>query len=56
MCPKYLVTLGQEKRVAKWTDRPYMTIPVDWDVKHQNKTKKQEHLFDSLRPINNLSV
>ena len=31
-----LVKLAQEKSVAIWTDLPYMTIAVDWDIK-QNK-------------------
>ena len=34
---KRLVKLAQEKRVVRWTDRPNMTIAVDWDVKHLNK-------------------
>ena len=32
-----LVKLAQEKCVVKCTDRPYMTIAVDWDVKPQMK-------------------
>ena len=33
----HLVRLTQEKSVVRWTDRPYMTIAVDWDVKHHTK-------------------
>ena len=29
-----LVKLAQEKSVVRWTDRPDMTIAVDWDVKN----------------------
>ena len=39
---KYLhevVKLAQEKRVVRWTDRPNMTIAVDWEVKKQTKPK-----------------
>ena len=32
-----LVKLAQEKSVARWTDRPDMTMAVDWDVKNQTK-------------------
>ena len=32
-----LVKFAQEKSVVKKTDRPNMTIAVDWDVKHQTK-------------------
>ena len=32
-----LVKLAQEKSVVRWTDRPDMTIAVDWDIKQQNK-------------------
>ena len=32
-----LVKLAHEKSVVKWTDRPNMTLAVDWDVKHQTK-------------------
>ena len=35
-----LVKLAQEKSVVRWTDRPYMTIAVDWDVK---QTKQSLH-------------
>ena len=31
----YIVKLAWEKSVVKLTDRPDMTIAVDWDVKHQ---------------------
>ena len=36
-----LVKLAQEKSVVWCTDRPNMTIAVDWDVKHQTKQNKQ---------------
>ena len=36
-----LVKLAQEKSMVRWTAHPDMTIDVDWDVKHQNKQKKQ---------------
>ena len=32
-----LVKLAEEKSVARWTDRPDITIAVDWDVKQQTK-------------------
>ena len=32
-----LVKLAQEKSVVRLTDHPYLTIAVDWDVKHQTK-------------------
>ena len=32
-----LVKLAQEKYVVKCYDHPYMTIAVDWDIKHQIK-------------------
>ena len=35
-----LVKLAQEKSVVRWTDRPDITIAVDWDVKNQTKQKK----------------
>ena len=35
-----LVKLAQEKSVVRLTDRPNMTIAVDWDVKHQTKQKQ----------------
>ena len=34
-----LVKLIQEKSVVGWTDRPDMTIAVDWDVNNQTKPK-----------------
>ena len=34
-----LVKLALEKSVVMWTDRPNMTIAVDWDVKNQTKSK-----------------
>ena len=35
----HLVKLAQKKIVVGWTDRPNMTIAVDWDIKHQTKPK-----------------
>ena len=35
-----LVKLAHEKSVVRWTDRPNMTITVEWDVKHQTKQTK----------------
>ena len=35
------VKLAQEKSVVRWTDRPNMTIAVDWDIKHQTKQTNQ---------------
>ena len=32
-----LVKLSQKKNVIRRTDLPYMTIAVDWDVKHRTK-------------------
>ena len=32
-----LVKLAQYKNVARWTNLPYVTIAVDWDVKHQTE-------------------
>ena len=32
--------LAQDKSVVRLTDRPDMTIAVDWDVKQQTKPKK----------------
>ena len=29
-----LVKFAQGKSVVRWTDRPDMTIAVDWDLKH----------------------
>ena len=34
-----LVKLAQEKSVVRGTDRPDMTIAVDWDVKNQTNPK-----------------
>ena len=34
-----LFKLPQEKSVVRWTDRPGMTIAVDWDVKNQTPQK-----------------
>ena len=40
MCTKYWLTacssLPRKKSVVRWTNRPAMTIAVDWDVKQQN--------------------
>ena len=50
-----LVKLAQEKSVLRWTDRPNMTIAVDWDIKSQTKPKNNwyvfidSHLADSCR-------
>ena len=38
-----LVKLAQEKSVVRLTDRPDMTIAVDWDVKHQTKQAKLQN-------------
>ena len=35
----YIVKLAQEKSGVRWSDRPDMTIAVDWDVKNQTKHK-----------------
>ena len=35
-----LVKLVQEKSVIRWTDCPYMTVAVDWDIMHQTKQLK----------------
>ena len=35
-----LVKLVQERSVDRWTDRPDMTIAVDWDVKNETKQKQ----------------
>ena len=37
----HLVKLAAEKSVVRWTDRPEMTIAIDWDVKHQIKQTNQ---------------
>ena len=40
MCTKYWLTACSSlprKKGGKATDRPVMTIAVDWDVKQQNK-------------------
>ena len=36
---KDLIKLARDKSVVRWTDRPDMTIAVNWDV--NNKTKRQ---------------
>ena len=38
---KYWLTLA--KSVVMWTDRPDMTIAVNWEVKHQTHTHKKIH-------------
>ena len=35
-----LIKLAQEKSVFRLSDRPNMTIAVDWDVKNQTKPKQ----------------
>ena len=35
-----LVKLAKEKSVVRLTDRPDMTIAVDWDIKNQIKPNK----------------
>ena len=47
---KRLVKLTQDKSVVRWTDRPYMTIAVDWEVKNQTKQKPTNQTF-YLRPL-----
>ena len=37
-----LFMLAQEKSVVRPTDRPAMTIAVDWDVKQQKQTNKDK--------------
>ena len=32
-----LVKLAQEKNVVRQTDRPHMTIIVDWDIMHSTR-------------------
>ena len=44
------VKLAQEKSVVRWTNRPNMTIAVDWDVKKQTK-KLSEFLISSRNLI-----
>ena len=39
--------LAQDKSVVRLTDRPDMTIAVDWDVKQQTKPKKSDSKFQS---------
>ena len=44
MCMKYWLTACSSlpgKSVVRLTDRPIMTIVVDWDVKQQNKQTNQ---------------
>ena len=36
------------KSVVRWTDRPDMTIAVDWDVKNQTKPKQTNHIHISV--------
>ena len=42
----HLFKLAQEKSEVRGTDRPDMTIAVDWDVKHQ--TKQKQNVFMKL--------
>ena len=37
-----LVKLAQVKSVVRWTDRPSMTIAVDWDVKNQTELNRKQ--------------
>ena len=39
----HLVMLAQEKFVVGWTDRPDMTISIDWDIKNWTKQNKQRY-------------
>ena len=39
----FLVKLAKDKKVVRRTDRPNMTIAVDWDLKYQ--TKQAEPVF-----------
>ena len=43
-----LVELALEKN-CYGTDRPHMTIAVDWDVKHQNKECINTHAFEKFK-------
>ena len=43
-----LVKLAQEKSVVRWTDRPDMTIAVDWDIKHQKTQFKWKTITQKL--------
>ena len=47
-----LVKACPGKSVVRWTDRPVMTIAVDWDVKQQNQTNKLQKVktYSSHRP------
>ena len=40
-----LFKLAQEKSVVRWTDRPDMTMAVDWDVMQ----KKRESFCSSFK-------
>ena len=40
-----LFKFAQEK-VVRWTDRPYMAIAVNWDIKQQTKPKKMKYFFN----------
>ena len=48
-----LIQIAQEKSVAMYSDRPDMTIAVDWGVKHQTEPNKAEHfdMFDKISLI-----
>ena len=47
-----LVRLAQDKTVFKCTDRPDMTLAVDWDVKHQTNPKPQNRVnADETAPL-----
>ena len=39
-----LVKLAHEKSVVRLTDRPYMTLAVDWDIKQQSKPKPKKSM------------
>ena len=41
-----MTSLG--KRPIKWTQRPDMTIAVDWDVKHQFKQTNKQTFVDKI--------
>ena len=37
-----LFKLAQEKSVVMWTDRPEMTLAVDWDVNQQTNQNNRK--------------
>ena len=41
----HLVKLAQEKSMVRWTDRPNMTIAVDWAIKHQTNQPTRTHTY-----------